>query len=306
VSKLVDLLSEKCMTPPWDLYRTFLAAMEERSLSGAARLLGLTQPTASRHVQQLEEALGLPLFTRSPSGLHPTAEATALLPHARAMARAADAMLRAAAGEGEARGVVRITASEVIGAEILPELLASFREEHPGVVLELGLSNRVEDLLEREADLAVRTARPTQAALLSRQVGTVILGLHAHRRYLQRHGVPTTLSALEGHALIGYDRETPFIHTMRARGLALDREQFVLRTDSDLAQLAAIRAGLGIGICQAGLAARDPELVRVLADPISFPLEVWLVTHEDLRGSQRIRLLLEHLARRWPFPRISG
>src|SRR5580658_7604969 len=144
----------------WDHYRTLLAVLDEGSLSGAARTLGLTQPTVGRHVEALESELGTPLFTRSVGGLAPTEAALALRPHAETMAAAAEALVRTASGEADAvRGVIRVTASDVMGVEVLPPMLAGFHEAHPDVIIELTLSNRQEDLLRREADIAVRMAR---------------------------------------------------------------------------------------------------------------------------------------------------
>lgn len=195
--------------PGWDLYRSFLAVLREGSLSGAARALGLTQPTLGRHVEALEQTLGLALFTRSGHGLMPTEAALELRPHAEALAASAAALLRAASGRGAGtRGTVRITASEVVGAEVLPPILARLRREHPELVVELVLSNRTEDLLRRDADIAVRMVRPAQEALVARRLGVVELGLHAHQRYLDRCGAPAVLDDLRAHALIGFDRET--------------------------------------------------------------------------------------------------
>jgi DNA-binding transcriptional LysR family regulator len=166
------------MEPGWELYRSFLAVVREGSLSGAARRLAMTQPTLGRHVAQLEAALGIALFTRSPGGLAPTDAALALLPHAEAMEASAAAVVRAVSGAaGDQGGTVRITASEIVGAEVLPPILAAFREHHPGIALELALTNRTEDLLRRDADLAVRMAQPKQDALLARRIGRVPLGL---------------------------------------------------------------------------------------------------------------------------------
>src|SRR5581483_646789 len=135
------------MEPGWELYRSFLAVLREGSLSGAARRLATTQPTLGRHVAQLEAALGVALFTRSPSGLMPSAAALSLVPHAEAMEASAAAVLRAVSGAaGGASGTVRITASEIVGAEVLPPILATFRHHHPGITLELALTNRTEDL----------------------------------------------------------------------------------------------------------------------------------------------------------------
>src|SRR6201993_4483590 len=198
--------------PSWDLYRSYLAVLREGSLSGAARSLGLTQPTIGRHIEALEQALGLALFTRSLHGLAPTEAAEGLRADAEAMEAAAAALRRSASGQGEAlSGTVRLTASEVVGAEVLPGIVAAFQEQHPGVTIELALSNRVEDLLRRESDIAVRMVRPTQGALVARRIGEVELGLHAHPRYLKRRGTPASLEQLRDHQLIGFDHETAFI-----------------------------------------------------------------------------------------------
>ena len=283
--------------PDWSHYRAFLAVLREGSLSGAARTLGLAQPTLGRQIAELERALGAALFIRSPRGLIPTDAARDIAPHAEAMAAAAGAMMRAASGgTSDTAGVVRVTASEIVGAEVLPPLLAEFRRANSGVTIELALSNRVEDLLRGEADIAVRMARPSQEALVARRVGTVSLGLYAHRAYLAAVPAPASIAALtRDHALIGFDRETPFLRALIAR-LPVGRDQFAFRSDSDLAQLAAIRAGFGVGFIQHGVARRDPDLVAVLPDEIGFDLEMWLALHEDLRASRRLRLMMDHLA----------
>lgn len=284
--------------PAWELYRSFLAVLREGSLSGAARQLGLTQPTLGRHIDQLQEALGLVLFTRAPQGLVPTAAALQIRPHAQAMAAAAEALLREASGELEGpSGTVRITASEVVGAEVLPPILTALRRDHPRVELELVLTNVTEDLVRREADIAVRMVQPTQTALVTRRLGSIELGFHAREDYLARAGTPGSMEELvAGHTLIGFDRETASIRAIKAKGLRLSRDLFALRTDSDLAQLAAIRAGFGVGVCQVQLARRDPRLVRLLPEDFHLGLDVWLTMHEDLRSSRRVRVVYDHLA----------
>ena len=282
--------------PGWELYRSFLAVVREGSLSAAARALGMTQPSLGRHIRQLEAALGVALFTRSPQGLLPTELGSELIAHAQAMSAASAALRRAASGSNhDVRGVVRVTCSEVIGAEVLPPMLAEFRRQHPGIVIELSLSNQTEDLLRKDADIAVRMLRPTQGALVAKHIGRIPLGLHAHRQYLKAHGRPQRIGDLAQHALIGYDRETPALRAIAAR-LPFGREDFSLRSDSDLAQLAAIRAGYGIGICQCAIARRDRNLVHLLPEAFAFELDSWLVMHEDLKASRRTRLLFTHLA----------
>lgn len=282
--------------PSWDYYRTFLAVMTEGSLSAAARELGLTQPTVGRHVDALEEIIGLQLFIRSPQGLVPTEAAMGLRPHAEQLAATAAGLLRAASGQGrDVRGTVRISASEVIGIEVLPPILAELRNHYPELAVELSLSDAVEDLLRQEADIAVRMVAPTQDALLTRRIGGIPLGLYAHRRYLDRHGTPKTLGDLAHHTMIGFDRESAFVRSMRKRVPLLNSMQPAFRTDSNLAQMAAVRAGFGIGVCQLGLGERDPDLVRLFEKEFELPLETFVVMHENLRTTPRCRATFDAL-----------
>ncbi len=285
------------MTPlNWDLCRTFLAVLTEGSLSGAARTLGITQPTVGRHIASLEAMLGQTLFTRSQTGLLPTDAAASLRPHAQAMQHTAQAFERAAASQGEgANGVVRLSASEVVGVEVLPPILSALRRAHPQLVIELVPTNRIQDLLHREVDIAVRMAPPQQDALMARRVGNIDVGLHARDDYLAHYGVPTSLADLAHHTMIGFDQMTPFIREA-TRGMPVwSRDSFAFRADSDLAQLAMIRAGYGIGACQVPLAQQDVRLVRVLPDAFRFSLQTWVTMHEDLRQSPRCKVTFDAL-----------
>ncbi len=284
--------------PDWDLYRSFLAVMETGSLSGAARALAIAQPTVGRHIEALETALGgEALFTRSPGGLRPTRAAQALAPHAKAMAVAAETLIRTAKGAAqEMAGAVRLAASEIMGVEVLPPILAEFREAWPKIDIELVLSNRMEDLLRRDVDIAVRMARPQQNALFAKRIGALSAVFHAHRSYLQKHGEPTTMDELRGHTLIGYDHVRPMAAAVERIGIEVTRDLFALRTDNELAQMAALRAGYGVLACQRALAARDPNLVPILEGAFDFDLELWVVMHEDLKTDPRLRRLFDHLA----------
>ena len=283
--------------PHWDELRTFLEVARDLSLSGAARRLGLAQPTVGRHIDALEEALGATLFTRSPRGLSATAAADGLIPHAEAMAVAAAALARSASSAAAIdRGVVRVTASEIMSSEALPPILASFRARNPGVAVELAVSNRNQDLARGDADIAVRMVRPTQSGLVARRIGVTRIRLYAHRDYLARFGEPRSLADLKHHCLIGFDRDNRSFRSAGAPAQLLAREDFGFRCDSDLAQLAALRAGVGVGGCQDAVARRTPELVAVLTNAFQFTLEVWLVMHRDLKTAPRVRLLFDWLA----------
>lgn len=282
----------------WDFYRTFLEVLREGSLSGAARSLGLTQPTVGRHVDALEEALGYALFIRTQQGLSPTQEALALGPYAEALESTSTALLRAASSQGAGvQGTIRITASDVVTVEVLPPIITALHAAYPELTIELMSSNRIEDLLQREADIAVRMQRPSQGVLIARRIGDVELGMYAHKDYLARRGKPVRIDDLAGHALIGFDKETAFIRSMKTQLPEVRREWLALRTDSDLASLAMLRAGFGIGFCQVGLGRRNADLVRLFPKRISLKLDTWLAMHEDLRDNPSCKVAFAALAK---------
>lgn len=280
----------------WELYRSFLGVLETGTLSGAARSLGMTQPTIGRHVAALEKALGLALSTRSQAGLLATNVALELQPYAESMRSNVAALERTASSQGAgANGTVRITASEVIGVEVLPTIVRRLRERHPDLKIELVLTDRVQDLFQREADIAVRMVRPTQEALIARRIGHIAVGLHANREYLAGHKRPRTAADLAAHDLIGFDVESAFVRSVLGSLKGYDRAAFAIRTDHDLAYLALIRAGAGIGFCQVSLARRDPEMVRLLAETFTLQLDTWITMHEDLRNSVLCRVAFDAL-----------
>lgn len=284
-------------TPAWELYRSFLAVVHHGTLSAAARELSLTQPTVGRHVDALERELGVALFTRSPSGLAPTGTALDLVPHAESMASAAEAFVRTASGQMEDEvGSIRLTASELVGVEVVIPMLADFRTAHPRIAIEVVLSTRAEDLLRREADIAVRLFRPTQTSLLAKRIGAIGIGLYAHPTYLEGRTKPRLIDDLRGHALVGFDSEM-FLRRTERYALSSSREDYALRCDSYLGQYAAVRHGFGIGVCLHAPARRD-GLVRVLPREFDAGFDAWVVMHEDLKTSRRVRLLYEFLAER--------
>jgi DNA-binding transcriptional LysR family regulator len=298
--------------PDWTLYRSALAVLREGSLSGAARSLGLTQPTIGRHIQALSDALGVTLFTRSLHGLKPTESIVRILPHLEALDASTAALRRALSQTDETpSGTVRVTASEIIGAEVLPPIFRDLQRTLPKLVIELVLSNEIADLLRRDADIAVRMVRPTQTPLLTQRIGRTRLGLYAHRDYLERHGTPTSMEEARRHRILGFDRDTTFPRQLRAAGIPVRREMFSLRCDSDLAQLAALRAACGIGVCQSALAGRTPELLPILPE-IKFELDVWLAMHGDLRSNRTCRATFDAIGaglrrylRRAPAPTLA-
>ncbi|NIY75969.1 LysR family transcriptional regulator [Thalassospira sp. HF15] len=286
--------------PDWNLYRTFLAVMECGSLSAAARVLGLTQPTVGRHVDELQDHLGVVLFTRSQAGLVPTDTAISLLPHATAVQSAARGLRRAASGDvGSVRGTVRVTAAEVVGIEILPPVLTQLRRDHPDLEIELVLSNRVENLLRRDADIAVRMVAPEQGALIAKHIGNIDLGFHAMSDYLDHAGWRgregeigwDQLGKLD---LIGFDTVSADVRAMVDRMPEIANAHFAMRVDSNVAQLAMMRAGFGVAACQLGLARRTEGCMRLLPD-FTLALDTWVTMHEGLRDHLRCRVVFDAL-----------
>lgn len=281
----------------WNDQRIFLAVLEEGSLSAAARRLGLSHPTVRARIEALEERLGAVLFTRSVNGLTPTETAEVLRDPARAMAMASDLFVRvASAPAGEVAGTVRISVSEFMGIEVMPSMLARLHEAHPGIRVELSLSNVQANLLAQEVDVAVRTVAPKQEALVARKVASIPLGLFASRDYIGRRGLPADFAELSGHDFIGPDRSRSDLALADKLGIGVTRERMILRTDSHPAQLAAARAGLGIAVAQVPAGEADPCLVRLLPDVEITRLDTWIVTHENLSRVPRIRAVFDTLA----------
>lgn len=282
----------------WDDQRVFLAVLDEGSLSAAARRLQLTQPTVRARLEALETALGTVFFTRSARGLVPTDQARSLAESARAMERASEAFVRAAqARPGEVAGVVRVSVPDVVGIEVLPPMLARLRARHPAIVVELVLSNASADLLKQEVDVAVRMHAPKQDDLLAQKIGAIPLGLYAHADYLARRGEPKTLEDCAMHDFIGPDRDRRDLDVAAKLTPGLKRRQFVVRTDSHPAQVAAVRAGLGIAMTHKAIGRADAALKPVLPHLSFGGLDTWLVTAERLIKLPRIRAVFDHLVK---------
>lgn len=293
--------------PDWTLWRSFAAVVEQGSLSGAARKLSLSQPTLGRHVEALEQSLGLRLFERTLQGVKPTEAALRLAEPVEAAQRAlAEAVLTAEGAQGALAGSVRVTASTVVSHYVLPELLLPIRRRFPAVALEIVPSDSAENLLLREADIAIRMFRPRQLELITKSLGQLPIAACAHQSYLDRAGEPQEIGDLLEHDLVGLDRSDLIIMGARANGASLTREHFRIRTDSQPLAFEMIKAGHGVGFAQLSLIRSTPGMRAILPAIVIPPLEVWLTTHRELFTSRRIRAVFDALAeglanhiRRW-------
>ena len=281
----------------WALMRSFLAVVEAGSLLGAARALRSNQPTLGRHIAQLEAQLGVALFERTGRGLNPTGAAATVAEHARAMRDGADAVLRSVSRHRElTTGTVRITASQPMACYLLPPLLAQLQAQEPGITIEIVASNKLSNLLRREADIAVRMVRPEQTSLIARHIAKVSVTAAAHRDYLQVHGMPRRPEDLLRHRLIGYDQDDIILRAFQSAGQTISRDHFIVRSDDLIVQWQALRAGLGIGFVADYMANADAGVRRVLPELSVPPLPVWLTVHREIRSSPRIRIVYDFLA----------
>lgn len=280
----------------WSLMRAFLAVAETGSLSAAARALGTSQPTLGRQVREVEARLGTALFRRHARGLEPTETGAALIDPARRMREAMrDVALTAAGAETRLEGTVRITASVMVSHFILPRVLASIREAEPAISIDLLPSDRSENLLYREADIAIRMYRPTQLDVVTAKLGEVPMGIFAARSYLERRGRPQDAEQLLEHDLVGLDRDDLLIRGMRDLGWPAERDWFALRCDEQAVTWQLVRAGCGVGFTQREIGQADP-LVEQLLPGIALPtLPVWLAAPDAMRRTPRIRRVWELL-----------
>lgn len=280
----------------WTLLRSFLAVVDTGSLSAAADRLGLVQPTVGRHIRELEETLDTPLFRRQPRGLEPTPAALDLVEDARRMGEAALALERKASGTGDSlAGTVRVTASRMVATYLLPDIVAALHVEEPAVDIEIVASDETQNLLRRDADIALRMYEPRQPQLIRRRIGDVPLAVYASPAYLARRGTPTRLADLLDHDVVGLDRADDLLQGFARAGLPVPREWFPIRSDDHVVGWQMVIAGAGIGFVQVPIAEAEPRVVRLPVEDIGFALPLWLAYHEDLKPSRRIRFVADRL-----------
>ena len=280
----------------WNLIKSFVTVAETGSLSAAARKLSASQPTLGRHIAELEQALDITLFRRGRRGYELTEAGSTLFERGKAVSEQASAFSLLALGSVEAiEGTVRIAASEVVAAYVLPEITARLGIEEPGIEVEIVASNEVENLLRRDADIAIRMVKPGQNELLARKVCDIRLCACAAKSYLDRRGRPLEPADLVEHALIGFDRSDEMIRGFTQYSIPVTRNSFRFRADNQIVLWEAVRAGNGIGLGQEPLADRDPLMEKVLPGLPLPVLPVWLAMHRDVRTSVRIRRVADFL-----------
>ena len=281
--------------PDWGLLRIFLAVAQHGSLSRAAQKVGSSQPTLSRQMALLEKQVGSALFERTRRGLRLTEAGEALrLPAERMQEHAREWSLQAAGRSASLQGTVRLTASEMVSAYVLPDVLRTLRRTYPEIQIELVASNTLENLLEREADIALRMVRPAQRGLIARKRADPPLGLYARRDYVKARGMPG-LKTMHLHDWVGYDRSDQMLRGFRAAGFDVTREFFAFRCDNQIVAWHAVQAGLGIGVGLQRIGGQASDLMRVLPEVKVPHLPLWITTHRELRGTPRLEVVFDAL-----------
>lgn len=284
-------------TLDWNQLRAFLETAETGSLSAAARKLGLTQPTLSRQVAAIEHSMGVTLFERVGKTMALTSTGLDLLEHARAMGTAVEALSLAATGRSQAvGGVVSVSATDIMAARVLPALVRRLRETAPGIAIEVITTDTFSDLQRREADIAIRHAKPEQPDLIARLVREARAHFYASDAWVKTHGHPRSPEDAAHASFIGSDRSGQYLGMLRAQGLPLTEANFSCYANHSVTQWSLVREGLGIAPMMDEVAFATPGVVRVLDDLPPFRFPIWLVSHRELRTSRRIRIVFDELA----------
>lgn len=284
----------------WNDARFFLAVAEAGSTLAAGRALRVSQTTVARRIAALEEALGLALFDKRRAGYVLTPAGEALRGEARAIQASALALAEAAAAHKRAGGgTVRLTAEESFIVGVLPPMLRELHDLYPDIVIELDASEEVRDLEAGAADVAIRVSkRLAGAGLVGRRIGPDLWTLYCSRSYAEAHGVPHRRRELAGHPLIsggGGEIGRYYGSWLRENGL---EGSIAMQHGSVTGLLAAVRSGLGLAALPCLIAEHDADLVRCLPPSAADAREVWLVTHERLRHTPRVRAVLDFLGER--------
>lgn len=280
----------------WNHIRAFLATAETGSLSAAARQLGQTQPTLSRQIAALEADLGVMLFERLGRALQITQAGMELLDHTRTMGEAANRIALTASGQAQSiEGQVRITASDVMSAYILPDLLREVRRQAPRLRIDVIASNDIRDLMRREADIAIRHVRPDQPDLIAKLVQEASGHFYATTDYLNRAGRPASKRALSQHDFISFGDTAQMIAYLKPLGIHLNDDNFRLGSQNGIVAWEYAKQGFGIAPMSQVVGDVTPGVERVLPDMEAITFPIWLTTHREVHTSRRIRLVFDLL-----------
>ena len=287
----------KSITFDWNRARAFLVTAEEGSLAAAARAMDMTQPTLGRQVAALEKEIGFDLFTRRGRGLELTPNGIKLLDHVRTMGEAANQFSLSASGKSEIlEGSVCITASELLSTFMLSKMVGSLRRMEPGIELEILSTNEERDLNRREADIAIRSFRPTQAELITKKLCHVRGHLYAAKSYLQQLGNPRSIDQLNQANYIDIEKPGRLQALLNSQGFELSEQNFPVITNSHIVQWELVKQGVAITATVEEIGDKEPLVERIVVPGLpAIEMDLWIVTHKELRTNRRIRRVFDFL-----------
>lgn len=288
------------MEMDWNDLRYFLAVAAHGSTLKAANALRVSQTTVARRIAALEEAIALPLFERRQAGYALTRAGEELLGGARLVEGAATHFSEAAAAQSrDVSGIVRLTTQEIFSVALLPDMLRELHDLYPDIVIEMDTQQELLDLGAGEADIGLRsTAAEAPAGIVGRRLCIDDWTLYCSREYGELHGVPHTRQELKKHAIIGGGGGKLWLHYeawLRSLGL---EGQVAMHHASSTGLLSAIRSGIGIAVLPCIIADADPDLVRCLPPRQDHGRTMWLLTHERIRHTPRVRIVIDFLYER--------
>jgi DNA-binding transcriptional LysR family regulator len=288
----------RSITFDWNHIRAFLVTAEEGTLSAAAKALDLTQPTLSRQVSALESELKVTLFERVGQRLVLTNSGVELLEHARKMGDVAlDFSLSVTGQSKKVEGNVIISACELTAIYTLPKIISELRKQEPGITIEVVVSNEVSDLKRREADIAIRNFHPKENDLIAKKIGEEVIWLYGTEEYLNTVPPFTNFSELTKIEILGFERNNAAIDILNSLGWHLSQENFPLVSFSQVMQVALCKEGQGLIFFPEDKAIQEPSLMRAFKEkgPL-MTLPVWLVSHQELRTSPRVRRVFDFIS----------
>lgn len=287
----------KSITFDWNRARAFLVTAEEGSLAAAARSMGMTQPTLGRQVAALESEIGFDLFTRRGRGLELTPNGIKLLEHVRLMGDAANQFSLSASGKSDViEGDVSITASELLSSFMLPRMIKTLRQVEPGIDIEIYSTNEVRDLNRREADIAIRSSRPTQPDLIAKKLCSIPAHLYAAKSYLQQLSDPPSIDELNKADFIDTEKPGRLMTLLNSQGLNLTRQNFPVISNSHIVQWELVKQGVAISATVEEIGDNEPLVERVVTSNLpAITIDLWLVAHNELRTNRRIRRVFDFL-----------
>ncbi len=284
----------------WHDLEILHAVLEQGSFSGAARTLGLSQPTVSRHIDGLERRLGKELFARANGTLEPSDLARNLGEHTTGMNEGMFAIRRVLDGaEEKPQGIVNLSLPYGFGGMVLVEVLADFHLHYPGISIDLKLGPPQSNLGRREADIDLRWQAPTEPEIVHKRLGSFHMGLFAAQSYIERHGEPRSHAELVDHYFPYADEGIMqlILDSLDEHGGRPGR--FPFRCSGNL-MLAATMSIMGVTINVFPLTLQPATLVRLLPAYHFTSPEFWLTMHSGLRRNSAIRAVWDWLVDRMP------